>query len=180
MTRGACGTPEPRPVAAALTERSAYAKTHHTLFATPVWRRRPLGWHAAWRHVGTALLDLEIRAGPFYTTEYMPQGSLSSPGYNFDELWGLFRQTMRACPQCAKAYGMNFSIENHAHTMMPVTDSSRGYRTPFAVPFGCNLGCGWAMNPREYPTRAIYKLNKHRLNLHVRDVDAAMRRTAGT
>jgi sugar phosphate isomerase/epimerase len=31
------------------------------------------------------------------------------------------------------------------------------------------------MNQREYPAVAIYKLNKHLLNLHVRDVNATMR-----
>ena len=99
-----------------------------------------------------------------------------APGYGFDELWALFTQTMRVCLERAKAYGMNFSIENHTHTMMPVTDSFLrlwdGIRDPA---FGCNLDCGWAMNQREYPPVAIYKLNKRLLNLHARDINATMR-----
>ncbi len=99
-----------------------------------------------------------------------------APGYDFDELWDLFSQTMRACLERAKAYGMNFSIENHTHTMMPVTDSFLRLWDAIRDPaFGCNLDCGWAMNQREYPPVAIYKLNKHLLNLHVRDVNATMR-----
>jgi len=46
-----------------------------------------------------------------------------APGYDFDRLWSLFSQTIQTCLERAKAYGMNFSIENHTHTMMPVTDS---------------------------------------------------------
>jgi sugar phosphate isomerase/epimerase len=31
------------------------------------------------------------------------------------------------------------------------------------------------MNQREYPPAAIYKLNRHLMNLHLRDIDARMR-----
>jgi len=99
-----------------------------------------------------------------------------APGYDFDELWRLFTQTMQACLERAKAHGMNFSIENHTHTMMPVTDSFlRLWDSIHDPAFGCNLDCGWAMNQREYPPVAIHKLNRHLMNLHVRDIDAAMR-----
>ncbi|MBZ5593762.1 MAG: sugar phosphate isomerase/epimerase [Acidobacteriia bacterium] len=99
-----------------------------------------------------------------------------APGYDFDELWRSFTQTMKDCLERAKAHGMNFSIENHTHTMMPVTDSFLRLWDSIRDPaFGCNLDCGWAMNQREYPPAAIYKLNRHLMNLHVRDVDATMR-----
>ncbi len=99
-----------------------------------------------------------------------------APGYDFDELWQLFTQTVKDCLDRAKAHGMKFSIENHTHTMMPVTDSFLRLWDSIRDPaFGCNLDCGWAMNQREYPPVAIYKLNKHLLNLHVRDIDATMR-----
>jgi len=99
-----------------------------------------------------------------------------APGYEFDRLWSLFRQTMQACLERAKAHGMNFSIENHTHTMMPVTDSFLRLWDAIRDPaFGCNLDCGWAMNQREYPPVAIHKLNKRLLNLHVRDINATMR-----
>jgi sugar phosphate isomerase/epimerase len=121
-------------------------------------------------------------------TDYLPRYFMNDPkngekfhidvaqGYNYDELWSLFTQTVKACLDRAKAHGMTFSIENHTHTMMPVVDSFLrlwdGIRDP---KFGCNLDCGWAMNQREYPPVAIYKLNKHLMNLHVRDINATMR-----
>jgi sugar phosphate isomerase/epimerase len=40
--------------------------------------------------------------------------------------------------------------------------------------FGCILDCGWAMNQREYPPVAIYKLHKHLMSAHMRDIDPAM------
>ena len=44
-------------------------------------------------------------------------------GYNFDELWHSFTEVIQACVERAKAHGMKFSIENHTHTMLPVTDT---------------------------------------------------------
>jgi sugar phosphate isomerase/epimerase len=71
---------------------------------------------------------------------------------------------------------MRFSIENHTHTMIPVVDSFLRLWDSIRDPaLGCNLDCGWAMNQREYPPRAIRKLGKRLMNLHVRDIDATMR-----
>ena len=99
-----------------------------------------------------------------------------APGYDFDELWRLFTQTIKDCLAIAKAQGMTFSIENHTHTMMPVTDSFLRLWDAIRDPaLGCNLDCGWAMNQREYPPAAIYKLNRHLVNLHLRDINATMR-----
>lgn len=97
-------------------------------------------------------------------------------GYDFDELWSIFSQAMKDCLERAKAHGMKFSIENHTHTMLPVVDSFLRLWDGIHDPaLGCNLDCGWAMNQREYPPAAIYKLNKHLMNLHVRDINATMR-----
>ncbi|HYM06308.1 MAG TPA: sugar phosphate isomerase/epimerase [Terriglobales bacterium] len=122
------------------------------------------------------------------TTEYLPRYFMSdpkpgeefhiniAPGYDFDELWRLFTQTMQACLERAKAHGLKFSIENHTHTMLPVSDSFlRLWDAIRDAALGANLDCGWAMNQREYPPESIYKLNKHLMNLHVRDIDAPMR-----
>lgn len=122
------------------------------------------------------------------STEYLPRYFMSDPkpgekfhidiarAYNFDELWSLFAQTMKACLERAKAYGMKFSIENHTHTMLPVADSFLRLWDAIRDPaLGSNLDCGWAMNQREYPPVAIYKLNKHLMNLHLRDINGAMR-----
>lgn len=99
-----------------------------------------------------------------------------APGYDFDELWHLFIETIKACLERAKAHGMKFSIENHTLTMLPVTDSFLRLWDAIRDPaLGCNLDCGWAMNQREYPPVAIHKLNRRLMNLHVRDIDARMR-----
>ena len=99
-----------------------------------------------------------------------------APGFDFHELWRLFTETIKACVERAKSQGMKFSIENHTHTMLPVTDSFLRLWDAIRDPaLGCNLDCGWAMNQREYPPVAIHKLNRHLMNLHVRDIDARMR-----
>ena len=99
-----------------------------------------------------------------------------APGYNFDELWPLFIETMMGCLERAQTLGMKFSIENHTYTMVPVSDSFLRLCDQIPNPaFGCNLDCGWAMNQREYPPVAIHKLNRRLMNLHVRDIDPTMR-----
>jgi sugar phosphate isomerase/epimerase len=119
---------------------------------------------------------------------YLPRYFMSDPkpgekfhidiasGFDFDALWHLFTQTMKACLERAKAHGMKFSIENHTHTMLPISDSFLRLWDAIHEPaLGSNLDCGWAMNQREYPPIAIHKLNTHLFNLHVRDIDARMR-----
>ena len=97
-------------------------------------------------------------------------------GYDYDELWSTFTHTMKACLERAKANGMRFSIENHTHTMLPVTDSFlRLWDTIRDPALGFNLDCGWAMNQRDYPPVAIYKANRHLMNVHIRDINATMR-----
>lgn len=99
-----------------------------------------------------------------------------APGYNYDQLWSQFVETIKACLARAKAQGMRFSIENHTHTMLPVTDSFLRLWDSIRDPaLGFNLDCGWAMNQREYPPVAVHKANKHLMNLHLRDIDARMR-----
>jgi len=121
-------------------------------------------------------------------TSYLPRYFLSdvkpgekfhiniAPGYNFDELWPLFIETIKSCLERAQALGMKFSIENHTYTMLPVSDSFLRLCDHIPSPaFGCNLDCGWAMNQRDYPPVAIHKLNQRLMNLHVRDIDPTMR-----
>jgi sugar phosphate isomerase/epimerase len=99
-----------------------------------------------------------------------------APGYDYDKLWNQFVQTTKDCLARAKAKGLKFSMENHTHTMLPVTDSFLRLWDSVRDPaFGFNLDCGWAMNQREYPPVAIRKANRHLMNLHARDVDARMR-----
>jgi sugar phosphate isomerase/epimerase len=122
------------------------------------------------------------------TSEYLPRYFMDdgkpgekfhidiTPGYEFDELWAIFSGTMKSCLERAKARNLKFSIENHTHTMMPVTDSFLRLWDAIRDPaLGCNLDCGWAMNQREYPPVAVHKLNSHLMNLHARDIDSRMR-----
>ena len=122
------------------------------------------------------------------STEYLPRYFMNdakpgdkfhidiAPGFDFGELWQHFVETVKACLERAKAQGLTFSIENHTHTMMPVTDSFLRLWDAIRDPaLGCNLDCGWAMNQREYPPVGIHKLNTRLMNLHLRDIDARMR-----
>ncbi|MCW5983432.1 MAG: sugar phosphate isomerase/epimerase [Bryobacteraceae bacterium] len=99
-----------------------------------------------------------------------------APDFDGDEVWRVFTGAIKASLDRAKAHGLKFNIENHTHTMLPVTDSF--LRLWDAIPdpaLGFNLDCGWAMNQREYPPLAIRKLHKRLMNLHMRDIDARMR-----
>jgi sugar phosphate isomerase/epimerase len=122
------------------------------------------------------------------SAEYLPRYFMSdpkpgekfhidiAPGFDFEELWHLFTETIKACLERAKVHGLRFSIENHTHTMLPVADSFLRLWDAVRDPaFGSNLDCGWAMNQREYPPLAIHKLDTHLMNLHLRDIDARMR-----
>ena len=122
------------------------------------------------------------------STEYLPRYFMADPkpiekfhidiasGFDWEELWSLFVETIKACVELAKGHGLRFSIENHTHTMLPVTDSFlRLWDAIRDAALGFNLDCGWAMNQREYPPVAIYKANRHLMNLHLRDIDARMR-----
>jgi len=122
------------------------------------------------------------------TAEYLPRYFMSdpkpgekfhidiAPSYDFAEVWTLFTETIRSCLQRAKVYGLRFSVENHTHTMLPVSDSFLRLWDAIRDPdLGSNLDCGWAMNQREYPPIAIHKLSGHLMNLHLRDIDARMR-----
>jgi len=99
-----------------------------------------------------------------------------APTFDYDKLWNTFVESIKACLERAKAQGMRFSIENHTHTMMPVSDSFlRLWDSVHDHALGFNLDCGWAMNQREYPPVAIYKTRSYLMNLHARDIDARMR-----
>ena len=122
------------------------------------------------------------------SAEYLPRYFMNDPkpsekfhiniarDFDGEQLWSLFVGTMKACVDRAKAHGLRFSIENHTHTMLPVTDSFLRLWDAIRDPaLGFNLDCGWAMNQREYPPVAIHKLNHHLMNLHLRDIDGRMR-----
>ena len=97
-------------------------------------------------------------------------------GFDWDAIWKTFVHTVKGCVARAKAHGLEFSIENHTHTLLP--DSGSLLRLWDAVQdpaLGVNLDVGWIQLEREYPPVAIHKLKGHLMNLHVRDIDGLMR-----
>lgn len=100
-----------------------------------------------------------------------------APGYDWEQLWSTFVDTVKGCLQRAKAHGLRFSIENHTHTMMPETNAFLRLWDAIRDPaLGINLDIGWIALEREYPPVAIHKTGKHLMNVHARDIDGLMRR----
>jgi sugar phosphate isomerase/epimerase len=97
--------------------------------------------------------------------------------FDWDAVWANFVGAAKECLARAKAQGMKMSIEHHTHTMIP--DAASFLRLWDAVgdpALGYNLDTGWTLLHREYPPVAIHKLKGRLMNLHVRDIDPAMRR----
>jgi len=100
-----------------------------------------------------------------------------APGYDWEQLWSTFVDTIKGCLERAKAHGLRFSIENHTHTMMSETNAFLRLWDAIRDPaLGINLDAGWIALEREYPPVSIYKTNKHLMNVHARDIDGLMRR----
>ena len=97
-------------------------------------------------------------------------------GFDWDQIWTDFVETTKGCVSRAKAHGLNFSIENHTHTLLPDSGSCLRLWDAIRDPaLGVNLDAGWIQLEREYPPVAIYKLKGHLMNLHLRDIDGLMR-----
>jgi sugar phosphate isomerase/epimerase len=97
--------------------------------------------------------------------------------FDWDALWTNYAEATKECLQRGMAHGMKLTIEHHTHTMIPgadaflrlwdaIKDPSRGY----------NLDTGWTLSHRDYPPEAIYKVRRHLMNMHVRDIDGLMRK----
>ncbi len=100
-----------------------------------------------------------------------------APGYNWEELWSTFVDTVKGCLHRAKAHRLRFSIENHTHTMMSETNAFLRLWDAIGDPaLGINLDVGWIALEREYPPVSVHKTGKHLLNVHARDIDGLMRR----
>ena len=99
-----------------------------------------------------------------------------APGFDWEQLWQQFVETVKACLQRAKAHGLSFTVEHHTHTMIP--DATAFLRLWDAIrdpALGLNLDVGWTALQREYPPVAIHKAGKHLMNLHMRDIDGLIR-----
>jgi len=99
-----------------------------------------------------------------------------APGFDWDAVWNAYVGTTKACLQRAKAQGMKMTIEHHTHTMIPGADAFLRLWDAIRDPaLGYNLDTGWTAAHRDYPPEAIYKVKRHLMNLHVRDIDGHMR-----
>ena len=100
-----------------------------------------------------------------------------APGYDWEQLWSTFVETIKGCLARAKAHGLRFSIENHTHTMMAETNGFLRLWDAIRDPaLGINLDVGWIALEREYPPVSVHKTGKHLMNVHARDIDGLMHR----
>jgi len=93
-------------------------------------------------------------------------------GFNYEKVWSTFVRTMKDACERASHYGLNFSLENHTHTL--VHDSTAFLKLFGEVNnpiLGMNMDIGWIQLQREYPPYAIHKVKDHLFNLHIRDID---------
>jgi len=99
-----------------------------------------------------------------------------APGFQFDDVWREWVNTVRALVARAKAAGLKFTIEHHTHCL--IEDANAFLRLTDAVndpDLGYNLDAGWTQLQREYPPVAVYKVGRRLMNLHIRDIDGLMR-----
>jgi sugar phosphate isomerase/epimerase len=98
-------------------------------------------------------------------------------GFDWDEVWNAYVKATKACLERAKTHGLKLTVEHHTHTIIPDAVSFLRLWDAIRDPaLGYNLDTGWTLLQREYPPVAIYKVKKHLMNLHVRDIDGPMRR----
>jgi len=96
--------------------------------------------------------------------------------FEFEELCRCSRRPSKRAWAERKAYAMT---SRSRITLIRCFQSRTAFcdcGTEFAIRHSTsNLDCGWAMNQREYPPVAVYKLNKQLMNLRLCDVNATMR-----
>jgi sugar phosphate isomerase/epimerase len=101
---------------------------------------------------------------------------IMDPSFDWDTVWQQFVATTKDCLERVKKHNMLFSIENHTNTV--IADAASFLLLCQAIPdkaLGYNLDAGWTQIQREYPPVAISKVKDRLLNLHMRDIDGAMR-----
>jgi sugar phosphate isomerase/epimerase len=143
------------------------------------------------RRLGTKIVDIvapwprELSGPRAYLPRYyeieQPQSGQKfhidiAQTFNWQALWKSWTETVRECTRRAKDHGLRFSMEHHTHCI--VHDASTFLQLWDAVSdpaLGYSLDAGWTLIQREYPPLAIYKVGKHLMNVHIRDIDAHMR-----
>ncbi len=107
------------------------------------------------------------------SARFQPKLKIDLPeGFDWDELWETYVESIRTCTQIAKAHGLRFALEGHAHVMVPHTDSFlRLWDRIEDSALGFNFDTAWQFVQREYLPWSIHKLQDKLLHLHVRDAD---------
>ena len=98
------------------------------------------------------------------------------PAFDWDAVWKQYVATTKECLERAKKHDMLFTIEHHTNCIIP--DASSFLLLCQEIPdkaLGYNMDVGWTQIQREYPPVAINKVKDRLYNLHIRDIDGAMR-----
>ena len=101
---------------------------------------------------------------------------IMDPSFDWDKVWNQYVTTTKECLERAKKHDMLFTIEHHTNCIIP--DASSFLLLCQAIPdktLGYNMDVGWTQIQREYPPVAINKVKDRLYNLHMRDIDGAMR-----
>lgn len=99
------------------------------------------------------------------------------PQFDWDAVWAGFVDAVKGCLERVKALGMKLSIEHHTHCLVPEAASFLRLWEELKDPaLGYNLDTGWTLLQREHPAVAMRKTKRHLFNVHVRDIDPAMRK----
>jgi len=98
------------------------------------------------------------------------------PAFDWDRIWNQYVATTKECLERAKKHDMLFTIEHHTNCI--VSDANSFLLLCQDIPdkaLGYNMDVGWTQIQREYPPVAINKVKDRLYNLHMRDIDGAMR-----
>lgn len=94
-------------------------------------------------------------------------------GFDWDAVWSTFVQTMKEATERAQTHGVEFTLENHTHTLVHDATAFLKLWDEVKNPaLGMNLDIGWIQLQKEYPPLAIHKVKHHLKHLHLRDIDA--------
>ena len=101
---------------------------------------------------------------------------MMEPSFDWDKIWKQYVATTKDCLERVKKHNMLFTIEHHTNCM--IADASSFLLLCQDIPdkaLGYNMDVGWTQIQREYPPVAISKVKDRLYNLHMRDIDGAMR-----
>jgi len=101
---------------------------------------------------------------------------IMDPSFDWDKVWAQYVATTKDCLERAKKHNMLFTLEHHTNCIIP--DATTFLLLGQAIPdkaLGYNMDVGWTQIQREYPPVAINKVKDRLYNLHMRDIDGAMR-----